>query len=121
MTGSMQRAMSETERRRSKQLHFNQQHNITPKGVVKSVPDILEGVYAGKLNRAKDGKRSNRKIAEVKPDYAAQAGQLSPRELSRLINQTEDAMYESAKNLQFETASHYRDQLHILKEQLLSA
>lgn len=121
MTGSIQRAMAETERRRSKQLHFNQQHNITPKGVVKSVPDILEGVYAGKLNRTKDGKRSSRKIAEIKPDYAAQSGQLSPRELSRLINQTEDAMYESAKNLQFETAAYYRDQLHVLKEKLLSA
>jgi excinuclease ABC subunit B len=121
ITGSMQRAIDETERRRRKQLSFNLEHNITPKGVVKSVQDILEGAYVGAVKVRKDGKRSSRKIAETKPNYTAQADQLSARELSRLINQIEDAMYEASKNLQFEEAAHYRDQLHALKEKLLSA
>ncbi len=114
ITGSMQRAIGETDRRRSKQEAFNKAHNITPRSVRKSVADILEGARI-------PGKKVSheRKVAEPVAAYGGDPSLMSPKELSKAMNQLEDRMYESAKNLQFEQAAAYRDQLQRLKQAAL--
>ncbi|PSL15239.1 excinuclease ABC subunit B [Marinobacterium halophilum] len=112
MTGSMQRAIDETTRRREKQVAFNAEHGITPKGIRKSVADIMEGAQQipGKRSR-----NAMRKVAEAEPEYVVDATTLSPVELAKAINRLEDQMYEAAKNLEFEKAAGYRDTLEQLK------
>ncbi|MGY8839656.1 MAG: excinuclease ABC subunit UvrB [Pseudomonadales bacterium] len=119
ITGSMQRAMDETDRRRAKQIEHNRINNIVPKGVIKSVQDIMEGAYTPGSGKNRDG-RSGKKVAEDKLDYTTDSNQLNSKQLSKLINKTEDAMYEASKNLKFEQAGRYRDQLHQLKGQFMS-
>ena len=120
ITGSMQRAMDETERRRAKQLQFNIDHNITPKGVKKSVQDIMEGAYAPGSGKRRDSK-SRHQVKEQQAAYGIDTAHMTAKQISQEILKTEDAMFEAAKNLQFEQAAQYRDQLHELKTQLVSA
>ncbi|WP_210395025.1 excinuclease ABC subunit UvrB [Motiliproteus sediminis] len=115
VTGSMQRAIDETDRRRDKQLAFNQANGITPKGVTKSVADIMEGARVP----GKKAGRGARKVAESSPVYQTDPAALSAKELSREINRLEDQMYQAAKNLEFEKAAQYRDQLQALKTSAL--
>ena len=112
ITGSMQRAMDETERRREKQMMFNAEHGIIPRGISKSVADIMEG--ASQIP-GKRGRTGARKVAESDAEYRVDAALLSPADLAKAITQLEDKMYESAKNLQFEQAARYRDELERLK------
>jgi excinuclease ABC subunit B len=119
ITGSMQRAMDETDRRRDIQIEHNRVNNITPAGVVKSVQDIMEGAYTPGSGKNRDGK-SGKKVAENKLDYTVGSEALNSKQLSKLISKTEDSMYEASKNLDFEQAGRYRDQLHQLKGQLMS-
>jgi|TARA_B110000914_G_scaffold81417_1_gene71640 excinuclease ABC subunit B len=119
ITGSMQRAMDETDRRRDLQIEHNKINNITPKGVVKSVQDIMEGAYtpgSGKNKGSKSGKKSDQDDL----DYTTDSELLNSKQLAKLIGKTEDAMYEASKNLKFEQAGRYRDQLHHLKIQMMS-
>ncbi|MRI34416.1 excinuclease ABC subunit B [Endozoicomonas sp. OPT23] len=112
ITGSMQRAMDETDRRREKQLAHNKEHGITPKSVHKSVEDILEGaVIVGK----KKGK-SSRKVAEPAAEYNVE---MSPKELNRQIAALEKQMMEHARNLEFEEAAAVRDQMASLRDRVL--
>ncbi|HAT1901633.1 excinuclease ABC subunit UvrB [Legionella pneumophila serogroup 1] len=106
MTGSMQRALTETERRREKQKAFNLKHGITPKGINKSVEDILEGAYIGKRKTM---------VAEQAPLYT----HWSPQELAKQINALEKQMYAHAQNMEFELAAKIRDEYLLLKEQLM--
>ncbi|HAU1153023.1 TPA: excinuclease ABC subunit UvrB [Legionella pneumophila] len=106
ITGSMQRALTETERRREKQKAFNLEHGITPKGINKSVEDILEGAYIGKRKTV---------VAEKAPQYA----HWSPQELVKQINALEKQMYSHAQNMEFELAAKIRDEYLLLKEQLI--
>ncbi|HAT1848375.1 TPA: excinuclease ABC subunit UvrB [Legionella pneumophila] len=106
MTGSMQRALTETERRREKQKAFNLKHGITPKGINKSVEDILEGAYIGKRKTM---------VAEQAPRYT----HWSPQELAKQINALEKQMYAHAQNMEFELAAKIRDEYLLLKEQLM--
>ncbi|OZG72070.1 excinuclease ABC subunit B [Hahella sp. CCB-MM4] len=117
ITGSMQRAIDETERRRTKQMEFNQEHGITPKGLSKSVADIMEGAVAPGSRK----KGAQRKVAEKQADYNIDLAARSPKEFARVVKQMEEAMYEAARNLEFEKAAQLRDQLHDLKEQGLKA
>ncbi|MDA7809638.1 excinuclease ABC subunit UvrB [bacterium] len=119
ITGSMQRAMDETERRRNKQIEHNRVNNIVPKGVIKSVQDIMEGAYTPGAGKNKGGK-NGKQVAENQLDYTTDSASLNSQQLSKLISKTEDAMYEASKDLKFEQAGRYRDQLHQLKSQLMS-
>jgi excinuclease ABC subunit B len=103
-TGSIQRAIDETNRRRRKQLEFNEQHGITPRGIKKGVADILEGAYS-------DAARTSRKVAEPGADYAS----LTPDQLIRRIKKLEQEMLKHARNLEFEQAARLRDEVHKLR------
>ncbi len=113
ITGSMERAMAETERRRNKQVAFNKAHGITPKGVEKSVQDIMEGARRMPTR----GKSKARKVAESRLSYAEEVAKLSPAALARKLKQLEAKMHEHAKNLEFEEAAALRDQLVQIKQQ----
>ena len=112
MTGSMERAIAETDRRREKQVAHNKAHNITPKGVIKSVQDIMEGARR-MPTREKD---KSEKVAETRAAYSAEVANLSPAALSRKLKQLEAQMHEHAKNLEFEEAAAMRDQLTEIKQ-----
>ncbi|MEZ5567425.1 MAG: excinuclease ABC subunit UvrB [Halioglobus sp.] len=113
VTGSMERAMAETERRRNTQLAFNEAHGITPKGVQKSVQDIMEGARRMPTR----GKGRAKKAAEPRLSYAADFASLSPAALARKLKQVESQMHEHARNLEFEEAAALRDQLAEIKQQ----
>jgi excinuclease ABC subunit B len=113
MTGSMQRAIGETGRRRDKQLRHNVEHGIVPVGVKKEITDILEGAYGA----AQRGRGRQRMAAEPQADYR-HAEDMRPAEVHREIARLEERMYQHAKNLEFEEAARVRDQLVALKEKL---
>ncbi|HSS63783.1 MAG TPA: excinuclease ABC subunit UvrB [Gammaproteobacteria bacterium] len=108
VTGSMQRALDETERRRNKQIAYNKKNRITPKGVQKAINDIMEGGYAGAPG-------SPRRYARVAEEYRKYA-ELSPTALSKKIRELEDRMYQHAENLEFEEAARLRDEARKLRE-----
>jgi len=113
VTGSMQRAMDETERRRIKQVAFNKEHGITPKGIKKAVQDIMEGAHAA-------GKTANKRylnVAEKQGKYTA----LPAKELGQKIKLLEQRMYEHARNLEFELAAQVRDELKNLSDDLIGS
>jgi excinuclease ABC subunit B len=104
ITGSMQRAMDETDRRRQKQLAYNEEHHITPRSITKAVADIMEGVYAP----ARVSAKAYARVAEEVEHY----GHLSQAELAKKVNQLEQQMYTHAQNLEFEEAARLRDEIH---------
>lgn len=116
VTGSMQRALGETERRRNKQFAFNQAHGIVPKGVKKDIQDILEGATV-------PGSRSNKrkamaKAAEESARYEAELR--SPSEITKRIRQMEEKMFQLARDLEFEAAAQLRDEIQKLRERLIN-
>lgn len=113
MTGSMQRAIQETERRRAKQKAYNEAHGITPQSVKKAVHNVMEGAYAEDKPRGRLFPK-----AKVKNETAEYAN-LSPEALSNKIAKLENKMYEHAHNLEFEEAAHLRDLIHQLQEMAL--
>ena len=110
ITNSMQKAMDETERRRTKQIAYNKEHGITPIGIKKSVEDILEGARA-----PGGGRKSGRKVAETKTGYNRDISTLEPRQVGALIKELEQKMFEAAKNLEFEEAARLRDEVQQIK------
>ncbi len=108
LTGSMQRAILETERRRQKQQDYNAAHDITPRGIEKAVKDILEGAYADNTVRG----RLYPKAGELDQAYLA----LTPAQLKKKLAELEKAMFEHAHQLEFEEAARLRDQIHHIKE-----
>ncbi|HET8871835.1 MAG TPA: helicase-related protein, partial [Aquabacterium sp.] len=114
ITESMRKAIGETERRRAKQIAYNEAHGITPRTVNKKVKELIDGVMS---NAAKD----DLKAAQALADSVADAVELSEKDLSRRIKQLEKEMLEAARNLEFEKAARLRDQLAILKEQAFGA
>jgi excinuclease ABC subunit B len=107
VTGSMQRAIEETERRRTKQQQYNQTHGITPAGIKKAVTDIMEGAY-------NDGKISSRKWAKVSEESNQYIDQ-PPELLMKKIKQLEDRMYKHARDLEFEEAAKLRDEIKSIR------
>ena len=111
ITDSMKRAIDETNRRRTKQIAFNLEHNITPRGVTKHIRELIDGVYD--VKNAKAGREALQEKARI--------GDLNEKEVSKEIKTLEKAMVEHAKNLEFEKAAQVRDQLSLLKEQVFGA
>lgn len=107
ITGSMERAINETQRRREKQQAYNKKRGITPKGITKAIKDILEGA------RSESTLQTN---AQVKDILDNDMSALTPKALAKQIKQLEKEMLQHAKNLEFEEAAKRRDQLKKLKE-----
>jgi len=108
MTDSMKRAIAETERRRRKQMAWNEGHGITPRGVSKRIKDLIEGVYDAQ------GAAAELKAAQREARYEAMGEKQIARELRRL----EKEMVACARNLEFEKAAQLRDQLAELKKRV---
>lgn len=113
MTGSMERAINETARRRDKQLAFNEANGVVPKGIEKSVRDILEG--ARRMPTKARGAREAR-VAEQRASYASEVINMTPAALSRKLAELEKKMTEHAKNLEFEDAAAVRDEIAEIKQ-----
>ncbi|HWP20734.1 MAG TPA: excinuclease ABC subunit UvrB [Burkholderiaceae bacterium] len=111
ITDSMRRAIGETERRRAKQIAYNEAHGITPRTVKKQVRELIDGVFAAQESK------QDLKAAEE----AARIETMSEKDLGKRIKQLEKQMLEHARNLEFEKAARIRDQLALLKEQAFGA
>ena len=111
ITDSMKRAIGETERRRAKQIAFNEANGITPQGVRKEIRELIDGVYNPQEARQE----------LLAAQETAKYETMSEKQVSKEIKRLEKLMLEHAKNLEFEKAAQVRDQLHILKEQLFGA
>jgi len=104
----MRQAMEETERRRAKQIAYNQAHGITPKTIQKKIADIMESAYPG-------GQKTAREYARVAEEEAVYA-RLSPAQLAKKLSTLEDTMYQHARDLEFEEAAKIRDEIKHLKD-----
>ena len=114
MTDSMKRAIDETERRRAKQIAFNEANGITPKGVQKKIKEMIDGVYSNAAHKAM--------VEGIHEDAAtAKVESMSEKQISKEIKRLEKLMVDHAKNLEFEKAAQVRDQLHVLKQQAFGA
>ena len=108
ITDSMKRAIGETERRRERQMAFNEAHGIKPRGVVKQIRELIDGVYDASQDRKEE------RAAKV----LAQAGSVSEQGAPKEIRRLEKLMLEHARNLEFEKAAQVRDQLARLKQRV---
>jgi excinuclease ABC subunit B len=108
VTDSMRRAIDETERRRNKQMAFNEANGIKPQGIKKEIRELIDGVYSPQEAR----------LELMVAEETAKYGSMNEKQASKEIKRLEKLMMEAAKNLEFEKAAKMRDQLHVLKEQL---
>lgn len=111
MTDSMKKAIGETERRRARQIAYNEANGITPRSIVKQVRDLIDGVYS-----EKSGKEAAKLDLE-----RAKVEDMSEKDIAREIKRLEKQMLEHARNLEFEKAARVRDQLALLREQAFGA
>ncbi|WP_194192175.1 excinuclease ABC subunit UvrB [Clostridium chrysemydis] len=102
ITGSMERAISETERRRKIQMEYNEEHGITPKTIIKDIRDVIEATKASE--------------EETRGEFENQPKDMSPKDKKKLIKKYTDEMMDAAKNLQFERAAELRDMIDKLKK-----
>ena len=115
ITGSMQRAIDETQRRRTLQQEHNKDNGITPKSIIKSVSDIMEGAYAG-TNKNRSGKNYSVKLKDSEAKSL-----IAIENIAQQIADVEETMYKHARNLEFEKAAQARDKLNQLRESSLVA
>ena len=108
ITDSIKRALGETDRRRAKQIQFNEKHSVTPKGVMKRIKDLIDGVYDS------DAAAQELKAAQAGARYEA----MSEKQLAREIRALEKQMLDFARNLEFEKAAKARDQLAQLRKRV---
>ena len=109
ITGSMQKAIDITRERREIQMAYNDEHGVTPKGIIKQVHDVLEAGYGDKQSRKTV---ELQKVAEEKASYQA----MTPKQLSKTMEQLEKKMFEHSRNLEFEEAAQVRDELERIKQ-----
>ncbi|WP_288841283.1 excinuclease ABC subunit UvrB [uncultured Deefgea sp.] len=106
ITNSMEKAIGETQRRREKQIAYNLEHGITPRGVVKRIKDIIDGVYnAEEAVAARLEEKKTRIVAEM-----------DQKQLAKELKRLEKDMLKAAQNLEFEKAAQLRDELKQLRE-----
>ena len=117
MTGSMQRAIDETNRRRDKQLAFNKQHGIVPRGVTKAVADVMEGARTAPGAPKAKGRRRPEQAAKSGKDLSQLNG--DAKALGKLIDELETKMLDHAKNLEFEEAAAVRDEIRDVRASYL--
>jgi len=110
ITGSMERAIAETDRRREKQQNYNKEHNITPMGIVKSITDVMD---LGDAARPGRHRKAYQRVAEPASGYE----RLSAKQLNARLKQLENTMYKHARDLEFEEAARVRDEISSIKEQ----
>ena len=110
ITGSMERAINETESRRSAQIKHNNNNNITPCGIVKSVADIMEGAAVA------PGKKPRKIKDHVELDFLDRSNLHTDQDIWKKIKILEEKMFLSAKNLEFESAANIRDEITSLKK-----
>jgi excinuclease ABC subunit B len=110
-TGSMRRAIEETNRRRAKQIAFNAAHGITPQTIIKRVADVMEGAREEGARGRADAPR--RKVAERRISYEG----LSPEQVVKRIHKLEGEMYRHARELEFERAAELRDEIEVLRRE----
>jgi excinuclease ABC subunit B len=115
ITNSMQRAIDETERRRTRQQAYNQVHGITPRSIQKEIREMIDGVHAGRDSGTVQGPATS---ADLKQILAVSAKERAG-DLGQLLKQLEEQMYQYARDLEFEQAAAVRDQLMALKQQRL--
>ena len=109
ITGSMKKAIDVTEERRAIQIAYNEEHGITPKGIIKDIHDVLEAGYGDKQSRKTV---ELKKVAEEAATYRA----MTPNQLSRKLDDLEKQMYQSSRNLEFEEAARLRDEIEHIKQ-----
>jgi excinuclease ABC subunit B len=114
MTGSMQRALEETDRRRAKQISFNEAHGITPRTVQKHVADVMEGARAPAANMGRKGAQATGRKSRPQLDVPTE-----PRALGKFLEKLEQQMLDHARNLEFEEAAAVRDQIRQIKTERL--
>jgi len=102
LTGSMKKAIDETERRRAVQMAYNEENNITPQTIVKNIRDVIEATM----------------VAEEIADYRSERPVLSKAEREKRIKMLEKTMKEAAKQLEFEKAAQLRDEILELKKEM---
>ncbi len=112
VTGSMRRALDEMERRREVQIAYNQSHGITPVGITKQVADVMEGAYGPAAGQPR---RAQQRAAESRAPYAG----LSSEAALKKVKQLEDRMYKHARDLEFEEAARLRDEIALIKREVL--
>ena len=110
ITGSMERAINETENRRSAQIKHNINNNITPCGIVKSVADIMEGAVVT------SGKKPRKITDHIELDLLDRSNLHTDQDIWKKIKILEEKMFLSAKNLEFESAANIRDEITSLKK-----
>ena len=115
ITGSMQRAIEETDRRREKQVAHNLKHGITPKGINKSIADILEGSVAPGAG-GRSARNKAMAIAERSGKYTVD---VNPKDIWKTIELMEKQMFQAAKDLEFEVAAKLRDEIEKLKKKAI--
>ena len=114
MTGSMQKAIEETNRRRDKQIAFNLEHGIEPVTISKSVADIMAAAHNNPAQKKSSRAQASQNVAEQEGAYA-KVTDLS--QAVKSIGELEQAMYDAAENLEFERAAEIRDEIQQLKQQ----
>lgn len=117
ITGSMQRAIDETKRRRAKQIAFNAEHGIIPQTIRKAVADILEGTTPSAATWSWGRAQEYAKVAEEVAEYAS----LTPAQMTKKIRAMKKAMYRHAKDLEFEQAAALRDHIRELRDRGIAA
>lgn len=117
ITDSMRKAIDETERRRTKQVAFNAANGITPKGVLKEIRELIDGVVQQPSDASRLGVQTGTDVAEVVPLTEVMSEKALAKEIARL----EKSMLEHARNLEFEKAARDRDSLSRLKAQAFGA
>ncbi|ENN8377570.1 excinuclease ABC subunit UvrB [Providencia rettgeri] len=114
ITNSMQKAIAETERRRAKQMAFNEEHGIVPQGLNKKIGDILQ------IGHKVGGKGKNRTKDNGKNNNSVDIQSMSTKELEQRISQLEAQMYKHAQDLEFEAAARVRDELQEIRSQFIA-